>query len=49
MFVSCQPLLQIRMKKKKKKEKKPNKAKTVGLAGYFPAKQRADGKAFSWP
>lgn len=45
MFVSCQPLLQIRMKKK---EKKPNKAKTVGLAGYFPAKQRADGKAFSW-
>lgn len=47
MFVSCQPLLQTR-KKKKKKTVLPNKAKTVGLASYFQAKQRADGKPFSW-
>lgn len=33
----------------KKKKEKPNKAKAVGLAGYFPAKQRADGRVFSWP
>ena len=34
---------------KSEKKEKPNKAEAVGLAGYFPAKQRADGRAFSWP
>lgn len=43
MFVSCQPLLQIRTTTEKK-----NKAETVGRAGYFQAEQRADGKPFHW-
>jgi hypothetical protein len=32
----------------KKKKKSMNKAETVGLAGSLQAKQRVDGKSFSW-
>jgi hypothetical protein len=48
MFVSCQPLLQIKTLTEKKKKKSMNKAETVGLAGSLQAKQRVDGKSFSW-
>lgn len=42
MFVSSQPLL-------RSEKKSQTKQKTVGLTGYFQAKQRADGEAFRGP